>query len=85
MCVYGTGTALLMGFWCLYMFVLGFEKSRLFSFFVLADAQICNDLLPWCFLWLVICVFFSCFLGWSETKSTWYIGHYLAYSTSHGR
>jgi hypothetical protein len=58
-CVYGTGTALLMGFWCLYMFVLGFEKSRLFSFFVLADAQICNDLLPWCFLWLVFCVFFS--------------------------
>jgi hypothetical protein len=24
---------------------------------------------------------FLSFLGWSETESTWYVGHYLAYST----
>jgi hypothetical protein len=24
------------------------------------------------------------FLGWGETESTWYVGHYLAYCTSPG-
>jgi hypothetical protein len=28
--------------------------------------------------------FFSPFFEWGENESTWYVGHYLAYCTSHG-
>jgi hypothetical protein len=28
--------------------------------------------------------FFFGFLGWGETESTWYVGHYLAYRTNPG-
>jgi hypothetical protein len=37
-------------------------------------------------LWLFNDVFssFFSFLGWGETESTWYVGHYLAYCTSPG-
>jgi hypothetical protein len=31
---------------------------------------------------LRVTVDFFSFLGWSETESIWYVGHYLAYCTS---
>jgi hypothetical protein len=34
--------------------------------------------------WFSFCFFFFSFLGWGETESTWYVGHYLAYCTSPG-
>jgi hypothetical protein len=32
-------------------------------------------LLPWWWRWYVSFFFFFSFLGWGETKSTWYVGH----------